>query len=82
MQIFVKTLNGSTIVLNVNSPNIIDNVKTEIQDKADPHSATKYQIPIVVKMVFGSWIKKSRTVPPNTKYQIHHLSAIKPLPYT
>ena len=33
MQIFVKTLNGSTIVLNVNSPNIIDNVKTEIQDK-------------------------------------------------
>jgi len=51
-----------------------------INSQADPHSATKYQIPIVVKMVFGSWIKKSRTVPPNTKYQIHHLSAIKPLP--
>ena len=33
MQIFVKTLNGSTIVLNVNSSNIIDNVKTKIKDK-------------------------------------------------
>ena len=33
MQIFVKTLTGSTIALNVNSSNIIDNVKTKIQDK-------------------------------------------------
>ncbi|KAK1400131.1 Polyubiquitin 1 [Heracleum sosnowskyi] len=33
MQIFVKTLTGKTITLEVESSDIIDNVKTKIQDK-------------------------------------------------
>ncbi|GBG90834.1 hypothetical protein CBR_g51339 [Chara braunii] len=33
MQIFVKTLTGKTITLEVESSNTIDNVKTKIQDK-------------------------------------------------
>ena len=33
MQIFVKTLTGKTITLEVESPDTIDNVKSKIQDK-------------------------------------------------
>ena len=33
MQIFVKTLTGKTITLEVESPYTIDNVKSKIQDK-------------------------------------------------
>ena len=33
MQIFVKTLTGKTITLDVESTDSIDNVKTKIQDK-------------------------------------------------
>jgi len=33
MQIFVKTLTGKTITLEVESSDSIDNVKTKIQDK-------------------------------------------------
>jgi ubiquitin len=37
MQIFVKTLVGKTITLEVKSPNNIDNVKSKIQDKEGIH---------------------------------------------
>ena len=33
MQIFVKTLTGKTITLEVETSDTIDNVKTKIQDK-------------------------------------------------
>ncbi|PHU04935.1 Ubiquitin [Capsicum chinense] len=33
MQIFVKILDGKTITLDVESSNIIENVKAKIQDK-------------------------------------------------
>ncbi|PRQ44339.1 putative ubiquitin [Rosa chinensis] len=57
MQIFVKTLTGKTITLEVESSDTIDNVKAKIQQLEDGRTLADYNIHLVLRLWGGTMIK-------------------------
>ncbi|GKA42441.1 polyubiquitin 3, partial [Tanacetum coccineum] len=72
MQIFVKTLTGKTITLEVESLDTIDNVKSKIQEKED------YNIQKESTLHFGASFERSSDTIDNVKAKIQDKEGIPP----
>ncbi|GKB13780.1 polyubiquitin 3 [Tanacetum coccineum] len=62
MQIFMKTLTGKTITLEVESSSTIDNVKAKIQDKEDYNIQKESTLHLVLRLRCGKQLEDVRTL--------------------